>query len=65
MTTPEPCPICQVASNEAYHPFCSKHCKNVDLHRWLSGAYSVPSEEPADEFEIEEALTRLGEGKPS
>jgi len=25
-----------------YHPFCSKHCADIDLHRWLSGSYAIP-----------------------
>ena len=34
-------------------PFCSKRCADVDLHRWLVGAYRVetneaPEEEAAD-----------------
>ena len=37
------CPVCDRRSVEAYLPFCSKRCADVDLHRWLSGAYSVPA----------------------
>ena len=25
-------------------PFCSERCRLVDLHKWLSGRYSVPGE---------------------
>jgi endogenous inhibitor of DNA gyrase (YacG/DUF329 family) len=35
---------------ERYKPFCSKRCADVDLHRWLSGSYTVPGE-PDDEAE--------------
>lgn len=46
---PAPCPICQKKSTNAYHPFCSAHCANVDLNRWLTGQYAIPSnEEPGD-----------------
>jgi len=24
-----------------YRPFCSKRCADVDLSRWLSGAYAI------------------------
>ena len=43
------CPICgKPASGEAY-PFCSKRCADVDLNRWLKGAYAIPSAEaPGD-----------------
>ena len=28
-----------------YRPFCSKRCADVDLGRWLTGAYAIPAEE--------------------
>ncbi len=37
-----PCPICGKPSVRKYHPFCSKHCADIDLHRWLSGSYAIP-----------------------
>ena len=37
------CPICRDASDVAYRPFCSKRCSDVDLSRWLRGAYAIPS----------------------
>lgn len=43
-----PCPICAKLSVEAYRPFCSKRCADVDLNRWLKGAYAVPAD-PDDE----------------
>jgi endogenous inhibitor of DNA gyrase (YacG/DUF329 family) len=39
------CPICGKPMQEAYRPFCSKRCADVDLQRWLSGAYAIPSVE--------------------
>jgi hypothetical protein len=39
-----PCPICGKPAQEAYRPFCSKRCADVDLQRWLSGAYVIPGE---------------------
>lgn len=35
------CPVCGKPPVDKYQPFCSKHCANVDLHRWLSGAYTI------------------------
>jgi endogenous inhibitor of DNA gyrase (YacG/DUF329 family) len=29
-------------SLEKSFPFCSDRCRQVDLHRWLSGAYAIP-----------------------
>jgi endogenous inhibitor of DNA gyrase (YacG/DUF329 family) len=39
---PKPCPLCGKPASERYKPFCSKHCADVDLHRWLSGGYAIP-----------------------
>ena len=38
----KPCPICGKPATVASRPFCSPRCRDVDLHRWLSGAYAVP-----------------------
>ena len=37
-----PCPICGKPSSQAHYPFCSGRCKDIDLNRWLSGAYVIP-----------------------
>jgi len=42
----KPCPICKTPAQEPkYRPFCSRRCADVDLHRWISGAYAVPAVE--------------------
>ena len=38
------CPICGKPKSEDYRPFCSKHCADIDLGRWLGGRYVVPGE---------------------
>ena len=56
------CPICKVAPRQETHkPFCSKRCAEIDLHRWLGGAYAIPAVEPPDDFdaEIETALHEI------
>ncbi len=52
----KPCPVCGKPAAKRFRPFCSKRCADIDLHRWLSGSYSVPAVEsgPADPVEIEE-----------
>lgn len=40
-----PCPECGQPSARETYPFCSTRCKNVDLNRWLSGAYVLPGRE--------------------
>jgi endogenous inhibitor of DNA gyrase (YacG/DUF329 family) len=43
------CPICGKPSVQPTKPFCSKRCADVDLNRWLSGVYAVPTTEMDDE----------------
>lgn len=38
------CPICGRPSVRDYRPFCSRRCADVDLGRWLSGAYAIPEQ---------------------
>ena len=56
MTTAK-CPICGKPAAADYRPFCSRRCADVDLQRWLTGAYAVPAEEdeggPDDESEAD------------
>jgi endogenous inhibitor of DNA gyrase (YacG/DUF329 family) len=47
----KPCPICAKPMDEKYKPFCSKRCADVDLNRWFSGRYAVPTNEP-DEADL-------------
>lgn len=44
-----PCPECGRPSARDTYPFCSTRCKNVDLSRWLTGAYVIPEREGEDE----------------
>ena len=44
------CPICKRGTEEAFRPFCSKRCADVDLSRWLTGSYAIASS-GADEDE--------------
>jgi uncharacterized protein len=44
------CPICGKPPAARVQPFCSRRCADVDLHRWLAGAYVIPTAEtPEDE----------------
>jgi len=43
------CPICKRPTVEAWKPFCSRRCADVDLGRWLTGGYAIPVEEDTDE----------------
>jgi hypothetical protein len=49
------CPSCGRPAAARYRPFCSRRCADLDLHRWLSGSYAIPTEEaPAAEPPPEE-----------
>ena len=55
------CPICGRAADDARHrPFCSARCTQIDLGRWLSGGYVIPSEEEPDAGHAEEEGARSG-----
>lgn len=42
------CPICEKQTDPKFRPFCSKRCADLDLGKWLSGDYAVPSHDPED-----------------
>jgi endogenous inhibitor of DNA gyrase (YacG/DUF329 family) len=48
------CAICGKPVEQAFRPFCSVRCKQVDLNRWLTESYRVPVQS-ADEEEDETA----------
>jgi hypothetical protein len=37
------CPICGRPAEAEFRPFCSRRCADLDLQRWLSGRYAIPS----------------------
>jgi len=51
------CPICRKVvtvsrkEDSPFRPFCSEHCRLVDLGRWLDGTYSVS--EPLSPSDLE------------
>jgi len=51
---PKPCPVCGRPAQAAFRPFCSPRCRQVDLGRWLSGAYAIPAAERPPEPEGKE-----------
>lgn len=51
---PAACPICKRPVDPDYRPFCSRRCADLDLGRWLTGAYAIPSAD--DESEGEDDL---------
>jgi len=50
------CPICGKPVDPARKPFCSKRCADIDLNRWLNGAYVIEGEaDVSDEDRADEA----------
>ena len=43
------CPECGKPSARDTYPFCSVRCKEVDLNRWLSGSYVIPSRDDEED----------------
>ncbi|MGN6159700.1 MAG: DNA gyrase inhibitor YacG [Devosia sp.] len=43
------CPICGKPATQANYPFCSPRCQDIDLNRWLSDSYRVPTNEAPKE----------------
>lgn len=35
------CPICGAPGEHQSRPFCSRRCADIDLSRWLRGAYVI------------------------
>ncbi len=52
------CSICKRPTVFEFRPFCSKRCADVDLARWLGGAYAIAGG-GADADEDGEALADL------
>ena len=42
------CPICGKPATHANYPFCSPRCQDVDLNRWLSDSYRIPTKEESE-----------------
>ncbi|MCT4579203.1 DNA gyrase inhibitor YacG [Donghicola sp.] len=54
------CPICDKQTDPKYRPFCSKRCADIDLAKWMTGSYAVPSTDPED---LEQALEEAAQKK--
>jgi uncharacterized protein len=58
------CPICSRPPVQAYRPFCSRRCADVDLSRWLSGAYAIPVADADDDEDGTSAADEGGKNDP-
>ena len=57
------CAICRKPQDEAYRPFCSKRCADVDLQRWFTGRYAVPAVENESAEDDEADFPPSGQGR--
>jgi endogenous inhibitor of DNA gyrase (YacG/DUF329 family) len=48
-----PCPECGKQSGRETYPFCSTRCKDVDLNRWLKGAYVITARDDEEETDLD------------
>lgn len=49
------CPECGKPSTRETFPFCSVRCKNIDLNRWLTGAYVIPARDDEEDEKAPDA----------
>lgn len=45
------CPMCRRPAQAQYRPFCSRRCADLDLQKWLTGAYAIPGGETDEDGE--------------
>ncbi len=53
------CPICQKDTDEKHRPFCSLRCADIDLGKWMTGAYATPLVAEDQQIELEDELDQL------
>ncbi len=54
-----PCAICGKPQAPKNKPFCSPRCADIDLGRWLKGAYAIPA---VDDDDDEDGMSSSDEG---
>ncbi|MGH7122947.1 MAG: DNA gyrase inhibitor YacG [Stellaceae bacterium] len=52
LSKPSPCPICGKPATEHHKPFCSQRCATIDLARWITGTYRVPTDEVPEDVPL-------------
>lgn len=45
------CPICKDETEQAFRPFCSSRCADIDLGKWMTGSYAIPVTEHTGDSE--------------
>ena len=50
------CPLCEQPAKAPHTPFCSRRCAQLDLGKWLTGDYTIPSHEAMEDSDVEMLL---------
>jgi len=50
------CPLCEQPAKAPHTPFCSHRCAQLDLGKWLTGSYTIPSYEAMEHSDVETLL---------
>ena len=50
------CPFCEQPAKAPHTPFCSRRCAQLDLGKWLTGDYTIPSHEAMEDSDVEMLL---------
>ena len=50
------CPLCQRPAKILHRPFCSSRCAHLDLGKWLTESYAIPSHEAMEDSDVETLL---------
>ena len=58
------CPVCGRPTDDKYKPFCSRRCADVDLSRWLRGAYAIPDNTDSEDGGEDQPGGDSGPGEP-
>ena len=45
------CPMCKRETDRKWRPFCSKRCADLDLGKWVTGSYAIPTEDAPESFD--------------
>lgn len=57
------CANCGKPAVSEFRPFCSARCKDVDLSRWLHGAYAIPGGNTDEDEDGEQIPGQPASGK--
>ena len=51
--TADKCVRCSQPVAARYRPFCSERCSDIDLARWLTGQYRIPTDDVPDNTAVD------------